>query len=218
MGRMRGPRSGDRIAGDTPSARRSSGSEFRTDVKDGLLQLLAEQSEYLISHLALVAELATQTAIHLGLPPAQVELTRLGAELHDIGKIGIPLKILAKPGPLDAEEQWFVQRHSEIGERIVAASPVLQAIAPIVRAVHERPDGRGYPDGLLREEIPISSRIIAVVDAFDAMTNDRPYQGAMPTAQALSELQAHAGSQFDPAVVEAFSIALTARHRTQHAA
>jgi two-component system, cell cycle response regulator len=188
--------------------RRSARAGFGTDVKDALLQLLTAQSESLVAHLAQVAELATSTAIILGLSPADVRLTRLGAELHDVGKVGIPASILDKAGPLDAEERWFMQRHSEIGERIVAATPALQSIAPIVRAVHERPDGKGYPDGITLEQIPIPSRVIAVVDAFDAMTHDRPYQGAMPAQRALSELRHHAGTQFDPAVVEAFAGAI----------
>jgi HD-GYP domain-containing protein (c-di-GMP phosphodiesterase class II) len=187
-------------------------------VKDALLQLLAEQSEGLIAHLAQVAELATCTAIHLGLPPAEVALTRLGAELHDVGKVGIPATILEKPGPLDAEEEWFVQRHSEIGERLVAATLDMKAVAPIIRAVHERADGRGYPDGLQLEEIPVSSRIIAVVDAFDAMTTDRPYQQAVSRELALAELRRHAGTQFDPGVVEAFAITLAERQAADRAA
>jgi two-component system cell cycle response regulator len=191
---------------------------FRTDVKDALLQLLKEQSESIITHLAEVAELATRTAMNLGLSPAQVELTRLGAELHDVGKLVIPASIVNKPGPLDAEEQWFMQRHSEIGERIVAATPALRAIAPIVRAVHERPDGMGYPDGLELAQIPISSRIIAVVDAFDAMTNDRPYQPAMSIEQALVELRRHAGAQFDPTVVEAFVTAIAGQDAARRTA
>jgi HD-GYP domain-containing protein (c-di-GMP phosphodiesterase class II) len=182
--------------------------EFATDVKDALLRLLAEQSETMLSHLALVAELSTTTAMNLGLSAQEVALTRLGAELHDVGKVGIPASILEKPGPLDAHEEWFVQRHSEIGERLLEATPALNAIAPIVRAVHERVDGKGYPDGLSHHEIPISSRIIAVVDAFCAMTRDQPYQRAVSPTRALAELHSHAGSQFDSAVVEAFAAAL----------
>jgi two-component system, cell cycle response regulator len=195
-----------------------SGSAFRIDMKDALLDLLTEQREALGTHLAEVAELATLTAVRLGLSPSQVELTRLGAELHDIGKIAIPAEILDKPGPLDAEEEWLVQRHSEIGERILAAKPALREIAPIVRAVHERPDGRGYPDGLLLEAIPVCSRIIAAADAFDAMTHDRPYQRAMPVGQALAELALCAGTQFDPAVVDAFTLTVAERWSAPHAA
>jgi two-component system, cell cycle response regulator len=195
-----------------------SGSAFRIDMKDALLELLTEQREALGTHLAEVAELATLTAVRLGLSPSQVELTRLGAELHDIGKIAIPAEILEKPGPLDAEEEWLVQRHSEIGERILAAKPALREIAPIVRAVHERPDGRGYPDGLLLEAIPVCSRIIAAADAFDAMTHDRPYQPAMPVGQALAELALCAGTQFDPAVVDAFTLTVAERWSAPRAA
>ena len=208
-----------RAADGLPGAREhSSPAAFRTDVKDALLELLTQQSDAHMAHLAEVAALATLTATRLGLLPTLVELTRLGAELHDVGKIGIPAKILDKPGPLDAEEQWFVQRHSEIGERILSASPALREIAPIVRAVHERPDGRGYPDGLVLDEIPLSSRIIAVVDAFDAMTHDRPYQRAMPIGLALTELAVHAGTQFDPAVVDAFTQAIGERYAMPRAA
>jgi diguanylate cyclase (GGDEF)-like protein len=198
--------------------KRSGRGEAATDAKDALLQVLAEQNADLVTHLAHVAELAASTAIGLGLSPTQVGLTRLAAELHDIGKSAMPASILEKPGPLDAAETWFMQRHSEIGERIVAAAPTLKAIAPIVRAAHERPDGNGYPDALTLDEIPIGSRIIAVVDAFDAMTSDRPYQQARRPADALAELRRYAGTQFDPAVVEAFAATIADRSVAQIAA
>ena len=183
----------------------SARSVFGVDVKHALLQLLGAQNESLVTHLAEVAKLATSTALSLGLSPAQVRLTRLGAELHDIGKVGIPESILDKRGPLTAEEQWFMQRHSEIGERILAAIPALKAVAPIVRAVHERPDGKGYPDGLRLEAIPVPSLVIAVVDAFDAMTHDRPYQAAM-TARARSRgTPPTRKTQFDYDIVEGFT-------------
>ncbi|MDP9244854.1 MAG: diguanylate cyclase, partial [Chloroflexota bacterium] len=191
--------------------KRSGRGEAATDAKDALLQVLAEQNADLVTHLGHVSDLAARTAASLGLSVSEVGLTRLAAELHDIGKSAMPASILDKPGPLDAAERWFIQRHSEIGERIVAAAPTLKATAPIVRAAHERPDGKGYPDGLSLEEIPISSRIIAVVDAFDAMISDRPYQRAMPSADALAELRRHAGTQFDPAVVEAFATTISSR-------
>jgi HD-GYP domain-containing protein (c-di-GMP phosphodiesterase class II) len=104
-----------------------------------------------------------------------------------------------------------MERHSTIGERIVAAAATLEAIAPIVRSAHERCDGAGYPDGLTLDQIPICSRIIAVVDAFDAMTNDRPYRRAMSPAAALAELRRNSGTQFDPAVVNAFAVVLAGR-------
>jgi diguanylate cyclase (GGDEF)-like protein len=191
--------------------KRSAQSKLQSDVKDALLQVLIEQDRDLVTHLAHVAALAESTAITLGLPLEQVRRAKLAAELHDIGKSAIPASILDKPGPLDADERSFMERHSMIGERIVAAAATLEAIAPIVRSAHERCDGAGYPDGLTRDEIPICSRIIAVVDAFDAMTNDRPYRHAASSAAALAELHRHSGTQFDPAVVDAFAIALAAR-------
>ncbi len=112
---------------------------------------------------------------------------------------------------LDAGERALVERHTVIGERILAAAPTLRAIAPIVRASHERPDGTGYPDGLRLEEIPICARIIAVVDAYDAMTSDRAYRRAMPVERAIAELHRHAGTQFDARVVDAVVVALTSR-------
>jgi diguanylate cyclase (GGDEF)-like protein len=193
--------------------KRTAHSERRSEVTDALLQVLAEQDESLVTHLGHVAALAQATAIGLGLPPEQVTLTRIAAELHDIGKAAIPASILDKPGPLDPAERAFMQRHSLIGERIVAAAPTLEAIAPIVRAAHERPDGSGYPDGLQLAEIPICSRIIAVVDAYDAMTNDRSYRQAMTSEAALAELHRHAGTQFDPDVVEAFVAVIAGRAR-----
>ena len=191
--------------------KRSAQSRLQSDVKDALLQVLIEQDQDLVTHLGHVAALAESTAITLGLPLEQVRRAKLAAELHDIGKSAIPASILDKPGPLDAAERAFMERHSLIGERIVAAAPTLEAIAPIVRAAHERADGAGYPDGLTLDEIPICSRIIAVVDAFDAMTNDRPYRQATSSRAALAELRRNAGTQFDPAVVAAFALVLSAR-------
>jgi diguanylate cyclase (GGDEF)-like protein len=188
--------------------KRSAHSTLQSDVKDALLQVLIEQDENLVTHLGHVAALAESTAVTLGLPPEQIRRAKLAAELHDIGKSAIPASILDKPGPLDATERLFMERHSTIGERIVAAAATLEAIAPIVRSAHERVDGAGYPDGLTLDQIPICSRIIAVVDAYDAMTSDRPYRKAGSTAAALNELRRHAGTQFDPLVVTAFTTAL----------
>jgi diguanylate cyclase (GGDEF)-like protein len=191
--------------------KRATRGERRSEVKDALLQVLSEQDEDLVTHLGQVATLAESVAIGLGLSPDLIVRTRVAAELHDVGKAAIPASILEKPGPLDAAERSLMERHSLIGERIIAAAPTLSAIAPIVRAAHERPDGTGYPDGLRAEEIPICSRIIAVVDAFDAMTNDRPYRRAMSVADALIELRRHSGTQFDRRVVEALAVAVAGR-------
>jgi diguanylate cyclase (GGDEF)-like protein len=190
--------------------KRSHHAVAGSEVRDALLQVLAEQDETLVAHLEHVATLAASTAIGLGLTADRVELTRRAAELHDIGKVAIPATILDKPGPLTCAEFAFMQRHSTIGERIVASAPTLAAIAPIVRAAHERADGSGYPDGLMLDEIPVCARIISVVDAFDAMTTDRPYRKAMSTDRALGELRRNAGTQFDPRVIDAFEAVLEA--------
>jgi PAS domain S-box-containing protein/diguanylate cyclase (GGDEF)-like protein len=177
-------------------------------VRDALLQLVVEQNAELATHATSVADLAAATAARLGLPAEEIARTRIAAELHDIGKTAIPASILEKPGPLDAGEWEFIKRHTLIGERIVAAAPALAHIAPVVRSSHERQDGRGYPDGLRADAIPLGARIVAVVDAFDAMVTRRPYMPAVSTAEALVELHRCAGSQFDPAVVAAFASVL----------
>ncbi len=139
--------------------------------------------------------------------PELDELNR-AAELHDIGKAAVPDTILGKQGPL-AEEEWeFVRRHTLIGERILLAAPALAPVAAIVRSSHERWDGTGYPDRLSGKATPLAARIVAVCDAFDAITTDRPYAPARTREQAIEELRAHAGSQFDPDVVRAFLEAL----------
>jgi HD-GYP domain-containing protein (c-di-GMP phosphodiesterase class II) len=132
------------------------------------------------------------------------------AELHDVGKIAIPDSILHKPGPLDPQEQEFMRRHTIIGESILNAAPALAGAGGLVRSSHERYDGAGYPDGLHEEEIPLPSRIIFVCDSFQAMTTDRPYRQAMDEYDALAELRRCAGTQFDPAVVDAFAAELAA--------
>lgn len=173
-------------------------------VRDALVQLIVEQDAELATHATSVAELAAATATKLGLSIEDVARTRIAAELHDIGKSAIPESILAKPGPLDESEWAFIKRHTLIGERILAAAPALAQIAPIVRSSHERQDGAGYPDGLRACEIPLAARIVAVVDAFDAMTTNRPYKSAVSSAEGLAELHRCAGTQFDPTVVAAF--------------
>jgi PAS domain S-box-containing protein/diguanylate cyclase (GGDEF)-like protein len=174
-------------------------------VRDALVQLIAEQRKGLGATSINVADLAAATAERLGLSDDDVACTRIAAQLHDIGKTAVPEAILSKPGPLDSEEWDFMRRHTLIGERIVAAAPALARIAPIVRASHERPDGNGYPDGLVTDAIPIGARIVAVVDAFSAMVSTRPYKPALTIDHALSELRRCAGTQFDPSVVDAFA-------------
>jgi HD-GYP domain-containing protein (c-di-GMP phosphodiesterase class II) len=137
----------------------------------------------------------------MGLLPGEVSMLERAAELHDIGKMGIPEAILDKPGPLNEEELEFMRQHTVLGERILLAADSLAPVARIVRSCHERLDGRGYPDGLEGDQIPLASRIIFACDAFHAMTSERPYCTPKSREEALAELERCAGSQFDPEVV-----------------
>ena len=167
-------------------------------IKDALIQVLAEQDGDLVRHLSRVATLAGKTGARLGLSAESIARVRLAAELHDIGKAAVPRVILEKAGPLDATELAFLRQHSVIGERILAAAPALMNIAPLVRATHERADGGGYPDGLRLEQIPIGARVIAVVDAFDAMTSARSYQRQRSDTEARAELRRASGTPVRP--------------------
>ena len=170
-----------------------------------LLQALTERSSSLAAHLARVAELAKLLAEELRLPAVEVAEIRMAAELHDIGKVAMPETILAKPGTLTDDEWLLIKQHTVIGERIItAAGSSLHEVGRLVRSSHERLDGTGYPDALAGDEVPFGARIVAVCDAFDAMMTTRPYSPALRCDEALAELERCAGSQFDPAVVDAF--------------
>ncbi len=192
-------------------ANKTSRSSASRQVTDALLQVVSEQDNQLDDHVGRVAELSSLVARALNLPEHEEQRIRLAARLHDIGKTALPDAIINKPGPLTDLEWEFIHRHTLIGERIVLAAPALASTAPLIRSSHERYDGTGYPDGLVGDEIPIGSRIIAVCDAFDAMTAARPYRVPMSTPAALEELRKCAGSQFDPGVLEAF-LALFSSH------
>ena len=201
----RDPEEALRLADQRMYARKRSGrSSIGRQTTDVLLRALAERHPDLDGHSCDVALLAETTARRLGLEPDDVESVRQAAQLHDIGKVAIPETILHKPGALEDDEWVFMRRHSEIGERIIAEAPALSRVAAMVRASHERYDGGGYPDGLSGDAIPLGARIVAVCDAFDAMITERPYSAAMSPVDAERELRDCAGSQFDPAVVEAF--------------
>ena len=180
----------------------------KRQARDLLLAVLDQHAPDLRAHSDWVSDLARSVAQRLGLGHDQVEEVTLAADLHDIGKAVVPRGILEKPGPLDKAEWEVMRRHTLVGEAILAAAPVLTGAARLVRWTHQRMDGTGYPDGLPGEEIPLGSRIIAVCDAFDAMTSDRAYRPAMSRQAAMAELEAGAGTQFDPAVVEAARAAL----------
>jgi HD-GYP domain-containing protein (c-di-GMP phosphodiesterase class II) len=178
---------------------------------DALLRTLAERDPLLGTQTEAV-ELAVATARTLGMAAELIERVRHATELRDIGMVAVPDAILAKPGRLRAEEWEFVRRHPVIGERILDGAPALQHVGSYVRSSHERWDGNGYPDRLAADAIPLGARIVAVADAFTAMTSHRPYRPARTPDQAIEELRACAGSQFDADVVEAFITAHA--HRT----
>jgi diguanylate cyclase (GGDEF)-like protein len=172
--------------------------------KSVLLRAVDEWDAELSAHGEAVARLAAGTARELGLDDEDIERVATAAELHDIGKIAIPRQLLHKPGKLDEHEWEFLRRHTLIGERIVSGAPALVGVAQMIRSSHERWDGRGYPDALAREEIPLGSQIVFVCDAFSAMTSERPYAPTLSEADAIAELRRHAGTQFSPTVVDAF--------------
>jgi two-component system, cell cycle response regulator len=173
-------------------------------VKVALLSALSQRDPEIADHGRSVGSLTEQTARALGCLEHTVVRILLAAELHDVGKMAIPEAILATTGALNDEEWAVIRQHTVAGERIVASAPALADIAPLVRASHERWDGTGYPDGLAGTDIPHGARIIAVCNAFHAMTTDRPYRRAMSDEVAVAELEANAGTQFDPEVVRAF--------------
>jgi HD-GYP domain-containing protein (c-di-GMP phosphodiesterase class II) len=189
-------------------AKRGGRASAVAQTRDVLLRAVEERSPSLGGHVGDVAGLAVRVARHLGLSEEEVADVRAAAELHDVGKLAVPDAILDKPGPLDDHEWAFMQRHTIVGERILLAAPALAAVAPLVRASHERWDGGGYPDGLVGERIPLGARIVSLCDAFDAMVTDRAYRSAMSEQDALDEVERCAGTQFDPAVVGAFRAVL----------
>jgi diguanylate cyclase (GGDEF)-like protein len=192
-----------RKGGHRMSARRQS--------RDVLLSTLSERQPDLRHHLHEVAELALAVGRELGMNPEELDELARAAELRDLGKIAIPDAILSKPGALNEAEWAFMRRHTVVGERILLSAPALRPVARLVRSSHERFDGSGYPDGLAGEDIPLGARIVAVCDAYEAMTSDRPYRPPMSPEEAIAELGACAGSQFDPAVVDAFLRTLAER-------
>jgi putative nucleotidyltransferase with HDIG domain len=174
-----------------------------------LVATLDARDRYTAGHSAAVSIYARDIARRLNLSSEMQQLAHLCGLVHDIGKIGLPPGLLEKPGALTLDERRQMEEHSAIGERILAKVEDYGEIAKIVRHHHERVDGNGYPDGLSDDEIPLVSRIIAVADAYNAMTSDRPYRDAMPSRVARLRLAQAVDSQFDTAVVAAFEAVLT---------
>ena len=182
--------------------------ERQQGAANGLIEALTERDRYTGEHSESVVDLAIRVGRSLALSDEEIEHVRMGALLHDIGKVAIPDEILHKPSGLDEDEWRVMRQHPEIGERILRAIPGYGGVARVVRHEHERYDGTGYPDGLVGDQIPIGARIILACDAYHAMTSDRPYRAAMSHAEAIRELAAGAGTQFDPEVTEALIGAL----------
>jgi HD-GYP domain-containing protein (c-di-GMP phosphodiesterase class II) len=174
----------------------------RGTAHEPLLRTLAEREPELRAHVADVSTLALRVGGRLGLGREELEELRLAAELHDVGKLAIPDVVLQKVEALDETDWEFIHSHTLIGQRILSAAPALRQVGVIVRSTHENWDGRGYPDRLTGEAIPLAARIIAACDAYSAMTSDRPYRAARRPEEAVAELRRCAGQQFDAQVVE----------------
>jgi diguanylate cyclase (GGDEF)-like protein/putative nucleotidyltransferase with HDIG domain len=173
----------------------------------GLAEELDVRDDGVTGHSHAVGDYAELMARELGLPAEHVERVRLAGVLHDIGKTGVSDRLLSKPGPLDPDEWHSIRTHPEIGARLLA-HPELEDLRAWVLAHHERPDGKGYPHGLEGDQIPIEARILAVADAYEAMTSERPYRSSLADGAAADELRAGAGTQFDTHVVAVFLAAL----------
>ncbi|MCW2995360.1 MAG: diguanylate cyclase, partial [Conexibacter sp.] len=179
---------------------------------------LAERDRGTGEHAEQVVALAGAVARRLGLDGEDVERIAAAALLHDIGKVAVPDSILGKPGPLNDEEWAVMREHTIVGERILRAVPGLGPVARMVRHGHEHFDGGGYPDALRGDEIPLGSRIVLACDAYEAMTSERPYRGPLSHDEAVAQLAAGAGTQFDPRVVDALLGYLVDRTPVDYAA
>lgn len=179
-------------------------STSRRTIVKALLSILSERDYITSGHAERLRILANDLGEMLGLSPQQISDLSLLSSVHDLGKVGIPDRILFKPGKLDDSEWAEMRRHPEIGHRIASASPDLQHIANLILYHHEKWDGSGYPCGLKEDEIPIECRILAIVDAYDAMTSTRPYRVGLTPEQAIREIEKCAGTQFEPELVKAF--------------
>jgi len=167
-------------------------------------RVLKFRNEVLDGHSDRLQDLVRQTAEAIGLPDGSITDLCLLAQYHDIGKVYLPRRILLKPGPLNSEEVEKIRLHCEFGYRIALSTPVLSPIAENILKHHEWWNGDGYPLGLSEGEIPLECRILAISDAYDAMTNDRPYRKAMSHGEAVDELRKYSGVQFDPDLADVF--------------
>ena len=187
------------------AAKGQRASSAGRQTRDVLLRVLREREPDLGEHLRGVSRIAAEIGRAAGLDAEGLDSLVRAAELHDIGKIAIPDRILHKPGHLDDDEWALMRTHTTIGERILAAAPAMAPVAKLVRSSHERWDGTGYPDQLAGEQIPFGARVILVCDAFEAMTERRAYRDRLEPEAALAELRRCAGTQFDAEIVDLFA-------------
>jgi putative nucleotidyltransferase with HDIG domain len=171
---------------------------------EALAKAIDARDRYTAGHSERVTAYAVMLARAMRIPEADLEVVRRAGMLHDIGKVGVPDRVLLKAGPLDADERALIEPHTTIGFEMLRELPFLRDALPSVRGHHERWDGRGYPDGLAGDGIHPHARVLAVADSFDAMTSARPYRHALPFDEAVRRLRADSGTQFDPSVVRAF--------------
>jgi diguanylate cyclase (GGDEF)-like protein len=176
----------------------------RSKVVKALLAALSERDYIAGGHAERLDDLCAKIGTEIGLDKHSISNLSLLAQVHDLGKVGIPDRILFKVGSLDEEEWQVMKQHPEIGCRIAQTTPELEPVADLILKHHEKWDGSGYPLGLAKEEIPVECRILAIVDAYDAMTNDRPYRKAKADSEALQEIERFSGRQFDPELVKVF--------------
>ena len=174
------------------------------DTFESLIQSVQARDHYTERHSRSVTKFAVETGCAMNLTTYQMESLKISSLLHDIGKIAIPDHVLLKPGQLTKEEYEIIKKHSVIGEGILQSIALFEEERKIVRHHHERWDGRGYPDGLDKEHIPLLARILSVADTFDAMTSDRPYRKGLELSHAIDELIKNRGSQFDGDIVDVF--------------
>ncbi len=171
---------------------------------EALAKAIDARDRYTAGHSERVTAYAMVLASAMGMPDADAEAVRVAGRLHDIGKVGVPDRVLLKSGPLDADERALIEPHATIGFEMLRGLPFLRDALPAIRGHHERWDGGGYPDGLASTHIHPHARLLAVADSFDAMTSARPYRRALPFEEAARRLRADAGTQFDPFVVSVF--------------
>jgi response regulator RpfG family c-di-GMP phosphodiesterase len=193
------------MAGASESAASLGGNHARTtDFLEVLAETIESQDSYMRGHARRVAFYAGLIADRICLSAREQEQVRLSAFLHDLGKIGVPTDLLLRPGALDPAERLIVERHPEIGAKLVAPLGIATEIAAAIRHHHEWWDGSGYPDGLYGDDIPVSARIVQLADAFDAMTCDRPYRRALAREVVVREIERFGGVQFDPSLSKEF--------------